>query len=325
MKDEIKVFDVHGHLPGTIPRLLKIFKRGAPQDTNLDDFRAFKMAGGSVCVLGDPNTFRPWKTDAFAYVKRGIKRVKGKIDSVSAMVIKSPEDLSGLSKGDIGFIIGVEGADFLEEDLKRLDSVYKMGVRTLCLLHYSKNSVGTMCMDLKGREIREGGLTVFGEKVVKRMNELGIIVDIAHCNEKTAFEVIESSSKPVMISHTGPRSLFNSPRFVSDELMEKVTKDDGLVGLWAGWYKGNGVPDVKAFCQSARYVAKRVGVEHVALGSDFNGVLGYMNGYKGIEDYPFLIDELMHHGFSFYDVRKICFENFLSFFQKVQSLHFTLS
>jgi membrane dipeptidase len=131
------------------------------------------------------------------------------------------------------FVLGIEGGDFIETDLNRLDEVFNRGVRLMTLVHFSNNTIGHRCMDLEGKENDSSkGLTDFGENVVKKMNTLGMIIDLAHCNEKTANDVIDLSKKPVVASHTGPRALQDFPRYISDDLMLRISENGGVVGIW---------------------------------------------------------------------------------------------
>jgi len=315
---ELKIFDIHGHLQGTIPKLFRIVNRKIPPDVTLEDFRSAGLYGGIVSTLGDPNTFKLLKTNTYTYVLKETKKIKSEVEKIGAHVALNVPQLITYTKheGDLAFVIGIEGADFIKDDLSRLSKVYDLGVRVITLIHYTNNSIGTRCMDLSRKEEKSGGLTTFGEKIVKKMNALGIIVDLAHANERTAFEVVETSKKPLMCSHTGPRELQDFPRFISDDLIKFIAREDGIIGMWGGLYRGRGAHDLKMFSEFVEYVVDLVGVEHVSIGTEFNGVPGNM-GYTNIHDYKHIIGALLEKGFSVEDVEKICFENFLRLFKEV--------
>ncbi len=321
----LKAFDIHGHPEGTLPGIWKMFHREVPPDIRLKDFPETGLLGGIVSAIGDVNSFYPFKRNQTKSVFKQVRRIRKKIFESGYELITSPEKLSEIAKNDgTGFIVGVEGGDFLDESLDVLREIYDLGVTTVTLVHFSNNSLGDVCMDLNGAEpvtlkTNPRGLTAFGENVIKEMNRLGMIVDVAHSSEKTAFEAIEVSKAPVMCSHTGPRAKQNFPRFVSDELMKKIASAGGIIGMWLPYFKGFGPKDTEEFGDFTRYVADLVGIDAIAIGTDFNGVPSYAKGYSGLRDFPVLGEALLKKGFSLEDLQKIFFGNFEKFYYYVLS------
>ncbi len=205
-----------------------------------------------------------------------------------------------------------------------LHKIYDLGVTTVTLVHFSNNSLGDVYVDLNGAEpvtlkTNPRGLTTFGENIIKEMNRLGMIVDIAHSSEKTAFEAIEVSKAPVMCSHTRPRAKQHFPRFISDELIKKIASTGGIIGMWPPYFKGFGPKDTEEFGDFTRYVVDLVGIDAIAIGTDFNGVPSYAKGYSGLLDFPVLGKALLRKGFSLEDLQKIFFGNFEKFYCYVSS------
>ncbi len=312
------IFDIHGHLNGTIPGIVRIFNRKMPKDVKLSDFKKAGARGGVVCVLGDPNTFGIFKKNTYRYVLNNIEKIRSEIRKVNASFAIDSSALSAAFEDGTrpAFVIGIEGADFVEDDVGRLDAVHDLGVRLITLIHYTDNSIGAKCMSVSGEEGKAGGLTEIGEKAVERMNDLGIVTDVAHANEKTAFSAVEASAKPVVCSHTGPRALQDFPRFISDDLIKAIAKKGGLVGMWGFLKKSDGVRDLKMFSEYTKHVADVAGIDRIAIGTDFNGVPGNMEGYSNIHDYGSIVKALLENGFSESDVARICHKNFLEFFRE---------
>lgn len=298
-------------MEGTIPALLKIINPSAPSDIELKNFNKFGLNGAVVSVLGDPNSFRFWKIDPYKYVMKGLNRIKQNLPK-NSIIIRNTEDFNNKITSDLKvFVLGVEGSDFLQSNLDRIDEIYYSGVRLVTLVHFSDNCVGQCCMNFKGEEQDNSkGLTEFGETLIEKMNKLGMVIDLSHCNERTAFDVIDVSEKPIISSHTGPRALQNFPRYSSDELLIRIAKNGGVIGLWP-FRKGKiGISDLNQFVEYAKYIIKLVGIEHVSIGTDINGVPSNMRGYKNLFDYWKLIDIFKKSGFSNEDIKKIVGLNF---------------
>ncbi|MCX7028438.1 MAG: membrane dipeptidase [Spirochaetes bacterium] len=296
-------FDVHGHREGIMPAAMRLVPGNTiPPDFRLRDCRAAGISGFVLCVLGDPNTFLPIKVDPCRQVLADLAKAKSAAAKAEAEVVRDATELdSALSDGKPAFLLGIEGGDFIGEDLDRVDEVYEAGVRLIGLVHYSANSIGSIAYGWGGRIIPQAertGLSAFGRKVVARANELGMIVDLAHADEETAFAALDAAIKPPICSHTGPRALQAFPRYISDALMKRIAEAGGLVGLWLFRIKEAGIPDLETFGNYAAYCASVVGPEHLSIGSDINGVPGNAVGYENPFDAPKLLETLAAKGFS---------------------------
>ena len=313
-------FDVHGHREGLMPAAMRIVPGNTiPPDFRLKDCRAAGVSGFALCVLGDPNTFLPIKIDPRRHVLADLaKAKKAAADARAEVVLDAAALESAFSKGSPAILLGIEGGDFIGEDLDRVNEACEAGVRLLGLVHYSVNSIGSIAFGWGGRIVPESertGLSAFGRKVVSRAEELGMIVDLAHADEETAFAVLEASTKPPICSHTGPRALQDFPRYISDDLMREIAEAGGLVGLWLFRIKESGIPDLETFGNYAAYCASVVGPEHLSIGSDINGVPGNAAGYQNPFDAPKLLETLVAKGFSESEVQGIAGGNFLNYFR----------
>ncbi len=178
------------------------------------------------------------------------------------------EDIVRAKKnGQIAFIISIEGAAMIENELDRIDILYGLGVRCLGIAYSEGNALGAGL-----RERNDGGLTQFGRDAVRRMNRLGMAIDISHSGDRTGMETIELSEKPVFITHAGARGLWNSNRLKDDETIKACAAKGGVIGIEAAPHttitKKNTRHSIESFMEHFEYCAELVGIDHVAFGPD---------------------------------------------------------
>lgn len=178
------------------------------------------------------------------------------------------EDLRRAKReGKIAFVVSLEGAAMIENELDRLDVLYGLGVRSLGIAYSEGNALGAGL-----REPRDGGLTVFGRKAVQRMNKLGIAIDISHSGDQTGLDTIELSDKPVFITHAGARALWNSRRMKPDELIKACAEKGGVIGIEAAPHttitERQPRHNIDSFMEHFEYCVNLVGIDHVAFGPD---------------------------------------------------------
>ncbi len=230
-----------------------------------------------------------------------------------AIFIKSKADLQNLiearkiDKEVIGAMLGIEGGHALEGTLENLDKVYDAGVRMLGPTHFFDNEFGGSAHGQNG-----AGLTEFGIKVINRMNELGIFIDLAHSSPAIVDDILSLSTKPVMVSHTGVRAVLDSQRNLSDEQIQKIAANGGIIGI-AFFDMAVGTPELPNIIASIKHVRDLVGVEYVALGSDFDGSVAMPFDITGL---PLIVEGLMNVGFSEEEIRAVMGENVKHFFLK---------
>lgn len=165
----------------------------------------------------------------------------------------------------VGGLIGTEGSHALDGKLENIELLFDSGFRMMSLQHFFDNKLGS---SLHGTS--QSGLSDFGRQAVTEMQRLSIIVDVAHSSEGVVNDVLEMSSRGLVVSHTGFKGYCDSPRNISDNLMQKIAIAGGLiaVGYWDGAICGT---SPKQIAGAILYGIKLVGVEHIALGSDFDG------------------------------------------------------
>ena len=175
------------------------------------------------------------------------------------------------------------------------------------LHHFFDNRLGG---SLHG--VSKAGLSEFGRAVVHEMNRLGIIIDVAHSSEAVVREVLALSSTPLVVSHTGVRGACDQPRNISDGLMRSVAANGGLIGI--GYWDGAVCdPTPAGIAKSIAYAIELVGVEHIALGSDYDGATSM---YFDTSELVVLTQALLDEGLRHAEIRAVMGENQLRFLRK---------
>jgi len=258
------------------------------------------------------------------------------------------------ARGHIAALLGVEGGHAIENSLEKLDSLHALGVRYMTLTWNNGNDWAGSATDAR----RAGALTAFGRQVVRRMNELGMLVDVSHVSDSTFWDVIATSSRPVIASHSACRALAHHPRNLTDEQLRALARTGGLVGIvfypvflddrfrheyealrqrlrpqtdsirarfrgrpGASAFEvdkfigeqvaGLDVPGIDRLVDHIEHAVRVAGIDHVGLGSDFDGISVLPVPMKDAASLPLLVAALRSRGYSDADVRKILGENFL--------------
>jgi len=209
-------------------------------------------------------------------------------------------------RGDqvIGAVYLTEGGHPFEGDLANVDALFGQGLRITGLTHFFDNELGGSLHGISG-----DGLTDFGRAVVRRADELGLILDVAHASPKMVSEVLALSDRPVVLSHGGIKGVCDTARNFSDELMRDIAAHGGLVGI--GFWDA-AVCDVTpdGVVAAIRYAIDLLGVEHVALGSDYDGSTAVT---FDASELVALTDAMLRAGFSEQEIRLVMGENIRRF------------
>lgn len=168
-------------------------------------------------------------------------------------------------KSIVGGVMATEGSHALEGSLDNIQRLYDAGFRMMSLQHFFDNELGG---SLHGTS--KSGLTEFGTQAVAEMNRLGIIIDVAHSSEAVVKDVLGLSTTPLVVSHTGIRGACDTPRNIADDLMKRIAAGGGIIGI-GYWDAAVCDPSPAGVAKSIAYAVKLLGIEHVALGSDYDG------------------------------------------------------
>ena len=224
------------------------------------DFQTLGLQGDGLTAVRD---FEPG--EAWASYQRQIARPHSLVARGWVANVKSPGDVAmARSQGKVGAMWTVEGGDFLEGRADRVAQAFADGVRSITLMHYRNNELGDI---ITGAPVHKR-LTDAGVAVVRTMNTVGMLVDVAHACEVTAMGAIEASSRPVIASHVHVQGKVRHARFISRELaLAIVAKGGGLVGAWPA---GIGITDMRGFIDRAMELVEIAGIDHVCLGTDMD-------------------------------------------------------
>lgn len=208
----------------------------------------------------------------------------------------------GLGGGRLAALLATEGLHPLEGRLENVDRLYDAGFRIAGLTHFFDNELGG-----SAHGMQKGGLTPFGKEVVRRLEAKRILVDLAHASPRVIDDVLAQATRPVLVSHTGVRGTCPGPRNLSADHVRRIAATGGVIGI--GYFPGAVCgKDAGAIVRAIRYTVNLVGVQHVALGSDFDGATGVPFDTTGL---PLLVQELLDSGFSDKDIAAIMGGNLL--------------
>jgi membrane dipeptidase len=293
--------------------------------------------------------------------KNPARTVIEQIDLVHRMAARYPDAFELASTADdverivrsgkIASLIGIEGGVAIENSLAQLRAFYALGARYMTLTHNSNLDWADAAVDVP----KHDGLTEFGEKVVKEMNRLGMLVDISHVSAATMADALRVSQAPIIASHSSAFAICPSPRNVPDDILALVKRNGGVVMV--NFYSGFIVPEsgkkMRAVLQEMRtkypdraarskamdewfksegsklargtyrdvadhidHIVKVAGIDHVGIGSDFDGITMWPVGLEDVSCYPRLTEELLKRGYSEADVHKILGANVLRAFRQ---------
>ena len=205
-----------------------------------------------------------------------------------------------------GFL-GAEGAQILEGNIEYIDDIYNAGLRMVGPVHFFDNEVGG-----SAHGINKGGLTEFGRRAIKKMQNKKMIIDLSHASPRLVDDILSISTQPLIVSHTGVKGTCNNVRNLSDRHLQEIANGGGLIGI-AMFEQAVCGNDAKATAKSIRYTVDLVGLQYVALGSDFDGaVLAHFD----VTGLPLIVDALLDEGFNAREIAMIMGGNVKTFLLK---------
>ncbi|MBS1602521.1 MAG: dipeptidase [Bacteroidetes bacterium] len=325
------------------------------------DLARFRKGGVDVQV------FSIFCDDSYG-VGSAFRRANQEIDSLYAIagrnpdkmqIVTTPEGLEGaVRRHKLAAMMGVEGGHMIEDNLEYLDSFYRRGVRYMTLTWNNSTSWATSAADETNRTftVTPYGLTERGKAIVRHMNGIGMLVDLSHVGERTFWDAIHTTTKPVLVSHSSAYALCPVPRNLKDDQIRAVGENGGviMVNFYSGFLDSTYGRKLQAFLTrhkpeldsmaaakapgyavneflSKKYpeeadslraplsllidhidhIVKLAGVDHVGLGSDFDGIESPPRGLDDVTTYPLITKELMRRGYSSTDIIKVLGGNFI--------------
>lgn len=266
-----------------------------------DDIRLLSIAG-----LWPPSTWSSL-TERALYHARQLHQFAAASDG-KLTLIKSRADLNTYlerRKSDpkitAGFL-GIEGAHALDGKLENLDRLCDAGFRMIGLAHFFDNEFAG-----SAHGTAKHGLTPQGQELVKRMQAKRIFIDLAHCSEPVINEVLSRATTPVLVSHTGVKGTCNNNRNLSDEQLKKIALNGGVIGI-GFWDTATRGKDAQAIARAMRHAVAVMGIDHVALGSDYDGAIAAPFDVSGLVQ---ITEALLRVGFTEAEIRQLMGENII--------------
>jgi membrane dipeptidase len=320
----------------------------------------------SIYIPGEPDdpTYKP---NGRVSSTPGYARVQlEQIDIARRVIDKYPElewaptstaVRAAMQRGRIASLLGLEGGHAIENSLALLREYYALGARYMTLTHNVTLDWADAALD----SAKHGGLTPFGREVVREMNRLGMIVDLAHVSAGTMSDALDASEAPVMFSHSGARALVDHPRNVPDSILARVPKNGGVVMVpfvtaftskavkadddasaaeaaaatrrhpndrnaaraeFDAWRAQHPRPKatITDVADAIDHVRQIAGVDHVGIGSDFDGISETVVGLEDVSKFPALFAELARRGWTDADLMKLANGNILRVLKQVEAV-----
>ncbi len=212
-----------------------------------------------------------------------------------------------------GAILSIENGNALCGSIEVLNMLYRVGFRAVTLTWNGSNELGYGAVDSEGK-----GLTDFGKIVVKRMNELGMVIDVSHLSEKGFWDVAMLSTKPFMASHSNASALCNHPRNLSDSQIKALIEKRGVIGinLYPMFLTGTDKADLSDVIRHIEHILALGGEDSLGIGTDFDGISCTPSGLEDASCLYKIFDELSKRGYSTETIQKISYRNFVRLFSK---------
>ena len=310
--------DLHSH-PGLHPRLSP-----TSLSTHLDRIAKGRLKLVFLTAVGDGPVIRVHPTGRISQVRepnpgelyastyQQLSTFRRPIDGGRVMLVRNAGDLERLSAAAMpGGVLAVEGGDFLEGRLDRVQEAHQRGIRSIQLVHYHINELG----DIQTEQPRYGGLTPFGKDVVHEMNRHGMVVDLAHATFNDVKGAVEVSAKPMILSHTVLEASW--PRAISREHARLVASHGGVIGVMPVAIGGRGL---SVYIDHIARMVEAVGPDHAGIGTDMDGIspLSFVT-FDDYAEWPSIPEALLARGFNRVEVAKVMGGNFTRVFTEVVS------
>ena len=220
------------------------------------------------------------------------------------------------NQNKIAAIIGVEGGHHIEDSIEKLIALYNAGMRYLTITWNNSTSWAVSAADSRSTTV---GLSNFGREVIRKLDSLGVIIDVSHTGIKTIQDILQVTNNPIIASHSGVRALRNHTRNLYDWQIQDIANSGGVIGVvfYPPFLNGTNNATIQDVINHIDYIKNLVGIDYVAIGSDFDGIGVTPVGLEDVSKFPALTDALFNRGYSREDVEKILYKNFKRVFQQV--------
>ena len=322
------LIDIHGDIWTDVAIKRSLGERDIIKRYHLERFRKGDMAGGTFIVWVDPPHAEKRPKERFLEIIKYMCQEIWENQDILKVIYSSKDFYHAVNEGKLAVVLGMEGLSPLGEDPEGIYTLYQLGFRQISLTWNEQNAFAT---GTRGDVNR--GLTELGKRAIRIMEELGIILDVSHANDKTFWDIYDVATKPIIASHSNARALCPVPRNITDEQIKAIGESGGLVGINAFnefIHVDRDKRNVDYLINHIEHIVDLIGIDHVTFGFDFFEYLEEdksksfiedpYRGTPGIEDIsqaPNLIRKLQDRGFSKEDIEKISYRNFLNLMDRV--------
>lgn len=321
---------------------------------NHTDIPRLIEGGIDVQVFAVWSDDKKWKSGAFKHANDQIDALENVLNRNPDKIVlaKNCDEIEHITKtGRIAALIGIEGGNMIEANIDYLEALYQRGARYMTLTWNYDLSWATAAAQESKTSSQDGkGLSSLGKDIIRKMNKLGMMVDLSHAGEKTFYDVLNITTKPVLVSHSNAYKLTPHFRNLKDAQLEALKKNGGVVGVnfYSGFLDKNYEKRVKKLYKKQfalkgdyssstsdqyevlseenkhiadvplsllldhiDYLVQKIGIDHVAIGSDYDGIESTPQGLEDVSKLPNLTKALLERGYSQSDIAKIMGLNFL--------------
>ena len=237
-------------------------------------------------------------------------------NGIDVLEVRTAEDVGNILNHKAATLLAIEEGGAIDGSLEALRCLYELGVRAMTLTWSNRNDIA----DGINEEATGSGLTLFGKQVVAEMNRLGMLVDVSHISTAGFWSVMETSTKPIIATHSNAKSLCSHPRNLNDEQIKALAQNGGLAGItFAGQFLEEDWRNacIESVYKHIDYMLNLIGNDdHIGFGSDFDGISHPPYNIQGVQDYKPLIDYLSKY-YSDETINKITHQNVINLMQKV--------
>ncbi len=258
------------------------------------------------------------------------------------LIYKSQDIKDAKNEGKLGVILSTQGADIVQQDLRLITMAFKLGLRIMQITYNQNGFMGSGVF-----EPNDLGITRFGQQAIYEMNRLGMVIDLSHVGYKTSMDAIETSTDPVIFSHSGVKGICKNPRNANDDQIIALAKKGGVLGLCPHSVMctddTSKMPDVNTFIDHMVYVSDLVGTDHIGIGTDrfvqptmqhlmtrrefertlpgffgvYDATTKQVKGFNRFNEWENLVENMLIRGFSDDDIEKILGKNLIRVFETV--------
>ena len=314
LHDRVLTLDTHCDTPMFFPQGINFATRDKRILVDLPKMTEGRL-DATIMVAYIP---QPMQESAFAYANSifdKIEAIVGKNGDYLALA-RTPDELwQNKLSGRKSIMLGIENGKALEGNIRNVRHFAQRGVVYITLCHNGDND---LCDSARG-SLTHGGVSAFGEKVIRKMNELGLMVDLSHAHEKSFYDALDISRTPIVCSHSSARALCDHPRNLTDEQMRALARRGGVcqITLYPGFLRTDGKASILDAMEHLEHAIEVMGIDHVGLGTDFDGDGGVV-GLADASELSLFTRQLLQRRYSEQDIQRIWGGNFLRVMQQCQ-------